>query len=104
MPVGYYTGTYGSTITLRAIYNPATVGATGFVNVNNPTASVAGVLGTAGSTWTLVNKGTIQSVGNLGNGVVLQSGGTVTNTGGLIQGTGQGVQILGAAGTINNSG
>src|SRR5260221_7247758 len=106
MPIGIYSGTYTTPITLRSIYNPATVTGTGVINVNTPVSFTPGILGSAGapSPWTLTNSGTVQSIGNLGLGVDLLSAGTVTNSGGLIQGTGGGVQIQGAVGTVANYG
>jgi hypothetical protein len=107
MPIGTYSGYYTTTITLRSIYNPATVTATGTVKINSGVSGVAGVFGSAGNAvpWTLSNYGTVQSIGNLGLGVSLLSGGSVTNTGtGTIQGSGVGVQIQSAAGTVTNTG
>jgi hypothetical protein len=104
MPIGTYSGNYTNTITLKSIYNPATVTATGVVNFSSAASFVPGVLGTAGVNWTLVNQGTVQSVGNAGFGVYLNGiGGTVTNSG-VVQGTGRGIQIFGGTGQVLNYG
>jgi hypothetical protein len=104
MPLGMYSGTYTTPQTLSSpFYNPATVTGTGVINVNTVVSGATGLLGPNPTNWTVVNQGTVQSIGNLGNGIILQAGGSVNNSG-LVQGTGQGVQIQGAAGNIANTG
>src|ERR1700750_2651847 len=104
MSLGTYSSTYLTTITLFGAYNPATVTASGVVNVNTPAAHTPGILGPAGTNWKLTNQGAIQSVGNTGFGVYLNGlGGTVTNSG-AIQGTGLPIRINGASGSVVNSG
>ena len=119
MPAFFF-GTYTSTVVLNnpGTQNPATVGTSGFINVNSTAAYTPGILGTNSFPWTLTNNGTVQSVGSLGIGVSFTSGGTVTNApvqtfstagpgpivGGVILGTERGVWINGAAGSVNNSG
>ena len=103
----YFNGLYTTTQTLSnpATDNPATV--TGTITV--PTAYSVGLYGSAGYAWTITNLGTVESVGTLGVGIELASGGFVTNGAGtastaLIQGSQTGVEIIGATGTVINSG
>ena len=42
MPIGTYSGNYTNTITLKSIYNPATVTATGVVNFSSEASFVPG--------------------------------------------------------------
>jgi hypothetical protein len=102
-----FTGTYPNTIVLDnpLVQNPATVAATGLVQVTN----ADGILGIAGYPWTLANLGTIALLGTSGDGVHLTAGGVVTNgqtgsAGGSISAPTAGVEIDGAAGTVNNFG
>ncbi len=102
----YLSGTYSSTYTLTT--NPTTVTSTGTIDVNSTSAYVPGILGPLGVAWTLTNLGTVESIGSLGVGIRLQSGGSITNgqggsTAGLIEGSRDGIQINGA-GTIVNHG
>jgi hypothetical protein len=81
------------------------VAATGFVQVTN----ADGILGIAGYPWMLANLGTIALLGTSGDGVHLTAGGVVTNgqtgsAGGSISAPTAGVEIDGAAGTVNNFG
>ena len=106
-----YSGTYTTGITLSnpATQNPATVTATGVIDVNSSSAYYAALTGAVGTAWTLANLGTIESVGVKGVGIRLQSGGSVVNghsgaTTGLIEGSFGGIQINGAAGTVSNYG
>jgi hypothetical protein len=105
MPLGTYSGTYNTTQTPSFFgpYNPVTVTGAGYINVNSGVAGVDGLTGSTTTPGTVINQGKIQSVGNLGNGVVLQFGSSVSNSG-VIQGTGQGVQISTATAVITNSG
>ncbi len=91
---GTFSGYYNLTYTLTV--NPTTVTSSGTIDVNSTSASAAGILGPTGTAWTLINQGTVESLGSLGIGVDLLSGGLVTNgtsgsTGGYISGTGEGV-------------
>jgi hypothetical protein len=100
-----FTGTYPNTIVLDtpSVQNPATVAATGVVQVTN----ADGIFGTAGYPWTLTNLGTVALLGSTGDGVHLTAGGLVTNgqigaSGASITAPGVGVEIDGASGTVNN--
>jgi hypothetical protein len=89
--------------------NPVTVTSTGHIVVNSTTANETGIFGPGGVAWTLTNLGTVESVGNLGAGIQLSTGGTITNgasgaTAALIKGANEGISIVGAAGTVHNFG
>jgi hypothetical protein len=106
-----YTGTYTAGLVLSdsTTQNPATVTSTGLVDVNSTNANASGILGNAGFPWTVANQGTVESIGNLGVGIDLQSGGVLTNgTGGatnaLISGSYRGLVINGDPGTVSNYG
>src|SRR5579863_5366394 len=101
-------GTYTTTQVLSnpTLDNPATVTATGIIDVNSTIANTVGLYGSAGTAWTITNLGTVESVGSLGIGIKLASGGAVTNgssgaTSALIDGK-TGLEMFGAVGTVNN--
>ncbi len=104
---GTFSGTTTSTYTLTT--NPTTITSSGTVDVNSTVASAAGILGTAGVAWTVTNLGTVESVGSLGIGVDLLSGGLINNgtsgsSAGYIAGSQAGILIAGSAGTVVNYG
>lgn len=81
--------------------NPTTITATGSVSV----ASATAILGPAGTAWTLGNAGTVVASGAQTRGVVLNSGGAISNAASAsIAGGYDGVDINGAAGSLNNAG
>jgi Ca2+-binding RTX toxin-like protein len=105
------TNSYTSTYFLSSpgTENPVTVTSTGRIVVNSSTANTTGIFGPGGFAWTLTNLGTVESIGSLGAGIQLSSGGSITNgasgaTAALIDGTNQGISIIGGAGTVHNFG
>src|SRR6185312_6143854 len=56
------TGTYTATVVLSnpATQNPATIAATGLIDVNSTTAEAVGILGNSGTAWTVTNQGTVE--------------------------------------------
>jgi plastocyanin len=116
-------GTYTSNVTLTS--NPVSI--TGAAKISGTSASAVGIKGPTGTSWTVTNQGSISESGGGGVGISLASAGTLTNiTGGIIS-AGQdgvslanggvvsaqaggtisgiiGVQISGAAVTVNNAG
>jgi hypothetical protein len=89
--------------------NPFTVTSSGLVEVNSTIANAIGILGNAGFAWTIANLGTVESVGSLGVGIYLKSGGVVTNgasdaTQALTGGSYSGVVVNGGLGTVSNFG
>src|SRR5580658_2992302 len=92
-------GAYTSGITLSGTYNP--VYFTGSINTDTGNA----LTGPAGTVWTVVNSGLIDSTSPFGYGIDLASGGSVTNQSvGLISGADAGVGFQLAAGTVINIG
>ena len=92
--------TYSNSVTLSNVaYNPATV--TGAIDVTTGD----GLLGVAGTVWTVTNKGLIESKAASGVGVLLNSGGSVTDVAAAsIIGDLDGIAISGGAGTVTNAG
>ncbi len=90
----------------KVTQNPLDVTATGKISG----AGTYGVLGVAGTAWTVSNLGTILALGATNaSAVMLNSGGLVTNGAGakskaLIEGGGFGVFVAGAPGTVVNHG
>src|SRR5229473_759392 len=106
-----FSGTYTTTQILSnpTADNPATVTSTGLVDVNSTTANIVGILGNSGVAWTVTNLGTVKSIGSLGVGIYLKSGGLVTNGASgtapaLIDGSYAGLFINGGSGTVVNFG
>jgi hypothetical protein len=92
-------GAYTSGITLSGTYNP--VYFTGSINTDTGNA----LTGPAGTLWTVVNSGLIDSAGVFAYGIYLASGGSVTNqSAGSISGADAGVAVQVAAGTVINTG
>lgn len=108
------TGAITGPLTLGPSDDPLTVTSTG--TITSTGAAIDRIDGTAGTAWTIVNKGTVSSsggwavnllgAGTIKNSAVLLGGirvagaGTVTNKG-TISGNGQGVSF-GAGGTVTN--
>jgi len=100
------TGQSGAITLHKATHNPLDVTATGKISG----AGTYGVLGSAGTAWTVSNLGTILALASTNaSAVMLDSGGLVTNGAGakskaLIEGGGFGVFVAGAPGTVINHG
>jgi hypothetical protein len=92
-------GAYIVGVTLSGTYNP--VYFQGSVTTNSGNA----LTGPAGTLWTVVNSGQIDSTYAFGRGIQLDSGGSVTNQStGSISGTYAGVYIESGLGTVSNAG
>src|SRR5690349_12234884 len=89
--------------------SPFTVTSGGVINVNSAGSGAAGISGNNSYAWNVLNFGTVASIGSLGIGIDLAAGGTINNGQSgvateLINGTGEGIRILGSAGTVTNYG
>src|SRR5579871_3060667 len=95
-------GAYTVSVTLSSpsSQNPATVAASGSINVSGTTGS--GIYGISATSWSLYNHGVVIGPAR---GVFLTAGGTITNfASAVISGGARGIDITGAAGTVTNSG
>ena len=68
-----FTNSYSTTQVLSnpTTDNPATVTASGTITVNSTIASAVALYGSAGTSWSITNLGTVESVGTLGVGISL---------------------------------
>ena len=82
---------------LSATNNPLTITDTG--TVTSAGAGVDAIDGASGTTWNIVNNGTISS--SSGNGVSLSGAGTISSSGVI---TGKDGVVLRGGGSVSNSG
>ncbi len=108
-------GTLTTSYTLSdpASQNPAILTPTGAINVNSPNAFTNGINANGGFQWTIINGGTVTSVGSYGVGINLATGGLIQNFpngiggGAYIAGSAVGIQINGTPGNtaeVDNNG
>jgi Hint domain len=93
-------GTISSTITqgITLSTNPTTITASGTI-----TASTGGAVTGLSTPWTLGNSGIVTASASGANGVSLTAGGVVNNLG-TISAYRNGIDVMGATGTVTNSG